>query len=300
MKLSSLLLAIVFCLMVAMGAYIFFINDLILGNTNLLIFGGLVISFVVIFVLQAEIDWAWWQRNPPQMHPALEHQMAIVLPYYRQLDTMEKRRFRDRVMLWVNGKEHLVKALNGFPEEVKNMIGAHGVMLTFGVDKYLMQPYERVVMYPHPFPSPDHPYLHNSEHFDENGKDGGFIFNATQLMHGINKPQHAYNIVLHEMAGAFMQVYPNHAFPHFTEEKISLLHQVRGMDLELIQKTIGTKEVEVKQVAVEHFFTNPVRFNELLPEEFVILCRIFNQNPLNTKRPVLDIQKIGDNPLKGI
>jgi Mlc titration factor MtfA (ptsG expression regulator) len=294
MKLSSILTSIIGCIALTLGVYVFLIAD-VKRYEYLVVFGILAVVFVTIIILQAEIDWYWWMRHPPEMPAPLEHQLATMIPFYRRLDSIEKKRFRDRCMLWVNGKEFLLQGLKSFPEDVKNLIAAYAVILTFGTEKYLLQPYERLVLYPHPFPSPDFQFLHNSEINDE---DGVVIFNAQPLMNGINNFRQHYNLILHEYSHAFIMNYPEHSFPSFTEN-IPQLAEIRGITLATIEKTVGIPDIDIRRVAIEHFFISPVRFHEILPDKYQRLCEIFNMNPLNAVRPVLQIEKIGNNPLAG-
>ena len=294
MNLSSILMSVIGCLFLTLGLYVFFLAD-IKEYVYLVSFAILGVAFIVINIMQAEIDWRWWLRHPPEMPAPLENQLATMVPFYKRLDVVERKRFRDRCMLWVRAKEHLLQGLTVFPEDVKNLIAAYGVMMTFGTEKYLLQPYERLVLYPHPFPSPDFQFLHNSEINDE---DGVAIFNAQPLMNGINNFRQHYNLVLHEYSHAFMTNYPAYSFPSFTE-KIPQLAEIRGITLETIEKTVGIPNVDIRRVAIEHFFISPTRFNEILPKEYQRLCDIFNMNPLNVARPVLQIEKIGINPLAG-
>lgn len=295
MKLSSIILSVLLCLAVALGGFIYLDKDT--DKVYIYIFGVFIFLMMIVYIMQAEIDWKWSLRNPPEMPAALERQLATMIPFYRNLDVVEKKRYRDRCMLWIQAKEHRIEGLNTFPEDIKNLIAGYGVMMTFGIEFYLLQPYERVVIYPHPFPSPNFKVLHNSE---VNHEDGVTVFNVAAIMAAFNKPLQYYNLVLHEYAAVFMHLYPDFAYPKFeSEEKSEQLQQVRGMTLEAIQKLVGLPTLDKKQVAIEHFFMNPTRFQALLPEEYQQLAEIFNMNPLQAGRPVLDIKKIGDNPLAG-
>lgn len=294
MKPSSVILSVLLCLAIALGGFIYLDKDT--DKIYIYIFGVFILSLAVVYIMQAEIDWKWSLRNPPEMPAALERQLAVMMPFYRNLDAVEKKRFRDRIMLWILGKEHLLQGLETFPEDMKNLIAAYGVMMTFGIEKYLLQPYERIVLYPHPFPTPNFQVLHNSE---INHEDGVTIFNAAPIMASFNKPLEYYNLVLHEYASAFIQLYPDLSYPEFPENKLAQLESVRGMKLEAIKKMIGLSDVDIRQIAVEHFFMNPQRFQAALPKEYEQFTQIFNINPINKGRPVLDIQKIGNNPLAG-
>lgn len=298
MKLSFVILVTLAAAFSILGYYLF-IEAVIKNTTYMYVFGFLVFGFIIVYILQAEIDWWWWQRKPPLMPEPLERQMGMLIPFYRHLNSVERKRFRDRVVLWVRAKDFSVKVLEEFPEEAKYMLAAYGVMLTFGIEKYLLQPYERVVLYPHPFPSPEHDYLHHSESHAEDGEKGVMIYNAAHLIPGINNPAQYYNLALHEYAGIFMTLYPSFDYPTFPESKWKDLERIRGASMAYVQEVVGIKNIDTRQVAIEHFFIQSARFKSILPKEYEQLCHVFNLDPLLVQMPVKDIQKIGFNPLKG-
>lgn len=296
MKLSSIIINLLLSLLLGMVAFIY-LYDGYPPKIYYYIFGLFLIGLVIVYILQAEIDWYWSLRHPPEMPAPLERQLGTVLPYYRQLDGVEKKRFRDRCMLWVQSREHLLEGLEDFPQEVKHIIASQVVMMTFGLEKYLLLPYDRIVLYPHPFPTPSHAFLHHSETHDG---DGVMIFNVNPLMSAIHKPREYYNLVLHEYGHAFIQNHPEAQFPVLNGEDWEKLASHRGFGLARAQQCVGMPELQPQQVMLEYFFTIPHAFQQELPEAYAQLCQVLNQDPLQAQRPVRDIHLIGENPLKGV
>ena len=48
------------------------------------------------------------------------------------------------------------------PEDLKAIIAHNLIQLTFGMEDYLLDPYERVVVYNHAFPTPKKQFLHTT------------------------------------------------------------------------------------------------------------------------------------------
>ncbi len=294
MRLSSLLLAFFGFSTICLLGYMTYTKSF--GSTLFYLLFICVVGLVAAYMMSPQLDWWWFKRTPPPMHRGVEKQMRVMVPFYDKLDSVEKKRFRDRVMLTMEAKEFIPVVFETLPEDVKTIIAAQIVMMTFGMEKYLLHPYERVVVYPHAFPSPNYKFLHSSE---INHEDGCVIFDAERMMLGVGNPSRYYNLILHEYAHAFLKIYPEYDFPIFNKESYPKLKEIRGLDFEFICKYVGMKEVDVRQVVVEHFFVTPKRFKHFLPEVYEQMTRIFNIDPTLGERPVLEILKIGENPLLG-
>ena len=59
-----------------------------------------VIISAMIWVLSPQIDWWWYQRNPPQLDPAIVQLLERHNPYYQQLFFEDKKKFQLRVALF--------------------------------------------------------------------------------------------------------------------------------------------------------------------------------------------------------
>ena len=250
-----------------------------------------VVMLAIIFVLSPQIDWWWANRNPPPVDPRIEGFLRKFFPYYGGLSLPLKKRFANRVALYNMATEYIPKAMAEVPEDVKGLIAANAVMLTFGQEEYRLSQFEKIVTYPHPFPSPQYPKdVHSSEIFDE---DGVILFSLEQLIPGASQRDRYYNIALHEYARIFTQMYRDHPYPKFDDSIWEKLEQISGFKTDAIKNYIGLPFIEPLPVSINYFFTFPSNFKTILPDLYDTYKRIFNQDPINSEIPVIDPGKQG-------
>lgn len=255
-----------------------------------------VIPFVIlataVYVLAPQIDWWWAKRKPLPVDPSQEKFLNKFFPYYRQLDISQKKRFMQRVSLYIMATDFTPMAMPSVPEDIKGLIAANIVMLTFGQDDFQLTPYEKVILYAHPFPSPQYrEYFHSTEHFEE---DGVILFSLEQLVPGATQPKQYYNIALHEYIRIFIKKYNQHKYPKLDDDIWVKLEAVSGFKTTAVRDFIGLPILEPLPVSINYFFTYPMKFKQVLPELYDQYQRIFNQNLIKASVPVVDISTISD------
>ncbi len=173
----------------------------------------------LIFILSPQINWWWYSRNPPELSTELRTFLERSCGYYRRLSMSEQRRFRGRVAMFNMGTdwEPLAFPEDSLPPDVQVAIAAQAVTLTFAREQFLFDKFEKVIIFPRPFPTPEHPYDHASEMHET---DGCLLFSADQVMKAFVKPTQWYNVAMHEYAKAFMLKYPNEPWPNFSSEDV--------------------------------------------------------------------------------
>lgn len=231
-----------------------------------------VVILTLIYTLSPQINWWWYRRYPPEppkeLWPLLER-----IPFYKNLSDAEKQRFRQRVALFNLAQEFMPQGVEVVPEDIKLVIGASAVQLTFYQDDFLFPKFENIVIYPKPFPTPQHPtQFHTSEIYEE---DGVVLLAAEPLMRAVVEPGQYYHIGLHEYAKVFRLKYPDLNWPHLSEESWELLEAVSGFSKEAIHKYINLDGIEIFPVSVTLFFTFPDRFLEYLPDVYKAYADIF-------------------------
>ncbi|MEM1319533.1 MAG: zinc-dependent peptidase [Bacteroidota bacterium] len=241
---------------------------------------------VVIYILQPQIDWWWYNRNPPKLDIKMIRTLDQFFPFYTKLSQQLKERFQKRLALYIFAHEYIGKdVLEEVPDDIKGVIAAMAVQLTFGHEDYLLTKYERIVIYPFPFLSPQFPRnIHASELFEE---DGVVIFAANKLMDGVVKPKQHFNIGLYEFARIYTNSYPDQEYPQFDEFIWGKLEAIGGFTKQDIEKTIGLPEPDAQAIGIGCFFTFPDKFQQLLPNAFDRYQQIFNINPSKPEHPVL-------------
>jgi len=229
----------------------------------------------LIFILAPQINWWWYSRNPPELSMELQTFLGQSCVFYRGLSKEDRRRFRGRIGLFNMGVdwEPLAFPEDALPPDVQVAIAAQAVALTFRREQFLFDQFEKVIVFPRPFPTPEHPYDHASEIHQT---DGCLLFSAEQVMLGFVKPMQWYNVAMHEYAKVFQLKYPEEAWPSFSEADVwSKLESVSGMPRAHVESVIGLAGVDAFPVAVHHYFTFPLRFATVFPAENQAFEKIF-------------------------
>lgn len=244
-----------------------------------------------IYVFSPQIDWWWANRNPPPIDPKIESFLRKFFPYYAQLSIPAKKRFLNRVALYNLATEYMPMVMEEVPADIKGLIAANIVMLTFGQEDYRLSRFEKIVAYPHPFPSPQYrDHFHSTEHFEE---DGVLLFSLEQLIPGATQGAKYYNIALHEYAKIFTLINKDHSYPRFEDTIWDKFEQISGFKTEAVKNYIGLPMIEPLPVSINYFFMFPQQFKETLPELHQQYQRIFNQDPTRRDFPVIDATKQG-------
>jgi len=234
-----------------------------------------VLVAALIWIFAPQINWRWYSRNPPALPVGLRVMLERFSGFYLRLNESEKKRFRDRTALFMMGTEWMPM---GWPDEtmppdVQFALAVQAVTLTFNKPRFLFDKFEKVVVYPLPFPSPEHDVVHASELYEE---DGCLLFSAEQLMQAFVQPGIMYNIGLHEYAKAFVLTWPHETWPDLQAEDIwDKLEAASRMPKEHIESVVGLPVEDPLPVAIHHYFTFPETFRALLPENAVAFDSVF-------------------------
>ena len=234
------------------------------------------VSLSLIFVFSPQIDWWWYKRRPPALDPRLRMLLVKYHPFYQTIPVVDKEKFRDRVALFMKANDFKSQGSDAVPEDVKAVVSANAVHMTFDLEKFLFPKFETIVVYAHPFPSPQYPQQeHVSELYEE---DGVLLFSAEQLMLGFSNPRQNYNIGLHEYAHAFVLSHPELLWPSLDDNTWALLERLSGFSKEYIDRWINRPDVELLPATIVHYFTFPESFAAALPELKTFFDGVFKSN----------------------
>jgi len=239
-----------------------------------------ILCAAVTYILAPQINWRWYQRWPPDLTDTLTALLERFSGFYERLVPLEKKRFRTRVALFRMSIDWVPMGFqeDQLPPDIELALASQAVMLTFMKEEYLFKQFEKVIVYPLPFPSPEFPFAHASEIYE---KDGCLLFSAQQVLQGFIQPKQYYNVGLHEYARVFIASYPHEAYPDFSAEDVwGKLAYVSNMDRVFIESIIGLAGISVLPVAIHHYFIFPERFQAAFPNETDVLDKVFNRTTL--------------------
>ena len=271
------------------------------GFWTLLLVAVVVIE-AVIYVMSPQINWWWWQRSPPLLDERSASILADYCAFYRPLSPELKQKFRNRVALFLLGNEFMRPVhpsemdadtlRTRVPEDLKVAVAAAAVQVSFGQPKFSTTKFEHVILYPHPFPSPQFATVHTCELYEP---DGVVMLDADTLMVGFNQPRQIFSIGLYEMVRIFKmeslrdsETGPSVSTPNFDVVTLETLEKVSSMTRKQIAAVVGLDDLDDFAVAAYHFFTFPKGFQSLLPDLYQLFVNIFKQNPLDTEHPVVN------------
>lgn len=276
MKIYSLsrVLAFPFVVALALLAYLEFVEYKDIGWWLL----PPLMAIVVLIILNGEIDYWYLKKKPIPLDPRERSLLVQYVPFYNKLSPSEKKKFEDRVSLYVGAREWKnvgTADLKEIPDDVKSMIAAQSIQLTFYDKDFLLGDYDRIYTYKHPFPSPRFKFLHTVE---TNAEDGMIIYSMDHALPGISSPYRFYNVVMHGYAEAYIRQNPQKNYPNVNDTMWEQIALISGFGKEQILSTLGFEQINLQPLLLNFYFTFPVELKQHLPEVFASFKQIFTMD----------------------
>jgi hypothetical protein len=234
-----------------------------------------VVVLALFYIFSPQIDWYWYQRHPPELPEKLRLFFEQHSAFYQQLQREEDRlAFRHKVALFKIATDFKSpEEGTEVSEDLKLVVAACGLPLTFQQPNFLLAKFETVVVFPRAFHSPQYPHhVHTSELFEE---DGVLLFSAPHLMKGFMSPKEYYDVGMHEWARAFVLSYPQFGWPMDVPQRWHDFGRISGFPAQAILQWINRPDVELLAATIVHYFHFPEQFKAVLPVEYGQLEGIF-------------------------
>ncbi|MGQ0826994.1 MAG: zinc-dependent peptidase, partial [Bacteroidota bacterium] len=216
-------------------------------------------------------------------------------PYFKTLDLSLQQRFVKRTSFFIQQKKFVARRELAMTDAIRILVTACAIQVTFGLDTYILDTFEYVVIYPNVYESP----LTGKMHKGETNLSGFICLSWKHVLEGIRNPNDNYNLGLHEWTHAlrfnsinyeatdyFFDGYINkwvaHALPEYTRLK-------NGKPS--IFRRYGAANIhEFLSVCTEHFFESPDEFKSTAPGFFSQMCILFNQSPGKENPTKIDVR----------
>ncbi|NQZ77025.1 MAG: zinc-dependent peptidase [Ekhidna sp.] len=222
----------------------------------------------------------------PVLYLSKKHQdfLARNFTYYQKLSPESRKRFEQRVASFMGSKKFIPRQMNHVTWEMKVLISASAIQLTFGFPKLELSYFRNILVFPQSFFSRANQQYHKGE---VNPRMKAIVLSWKDFVDGYLKTD-GRNLGLHEMAhalrlenkiknreynflnGRLLQEWEEHA--RRTMEEINAGTEV------FFRSYGGVNNEEFFAVAVENFFERPLEFLERHPLTYQTLCKLLNQN----------------------
>jgi MtfA peptidase len=208
----------------------------------------------------------------PKKLPDTHRYMLTRFAFYRKLPEKKKAYFEHRVHEFIvkyafYGKQDLVVT-----EEMRVMIAATYVKLTFGFRVYLFDVFDKIILYPDSYESTIHNQLHNGEF---NPRVKAIVFSWAHFQKGHENDTDNLNLGIHEFAHALhfygLKKRDNGAalFAHKYERILKEIrypaNRQKLLDSQYFREYAYANHFEFIAVLLEHFFETPQAFKNEFP-----------------------------------
>lgn len=203
-------------------------------------------------------------------------------PFYRKLSARRKRYFEHRLLSFLKRYQFIGKDIEVTPE-MKIIVAGTYVTLTFGMRQYLIERFEKILIYPTQYFSTINQEYHKGEY---NPIMKAVVFSWEDFLLGHQTSNDNVNLGLHE----FSHVLHFHALKSndpsaiiFYDEfnAISKYYSDAALFSELVSKGYFREyayqnQFEFLAVVLEHFFESPEIFKEKFPDLYSKVTKMIN------------------------
>lgn len=212
--------------------------------------------------------------------------------YYKNLCPSDKIRFEKRVQYIISSKAFIPRDKKPVTTEMKALIAASIVQLTFGFPGLHLTHFKKIIIYPEDYYSRLNRTFHKGE---VNPGRGIIVLSWNHFKKGYSEKDSFKNLGLHEMAHALRL--ENNIFNeeyNFLDESIMEkwekycnveVRKIRKGEESFFRRYAGTNTEEFFAVAVENFFERPQEFSEIHPDFYQIMVALLQQDPLALNNP---------------
>jgi MtfA peptidase len=213
--------------------------------------------------------------------------LVSYFPYYNNLNIAQKKQFERRLKYFLMDKEFIGRRMPEVTEEMKTLIGACAVQITFGYKPLKLSNFPQILLYPSQYYS----RYTKKNHTGEVNANGIIVLSWEHFLKGYKVPDDGFNLGLHEMAhalkleDAFSQeefAFIDHDdLTDFYKKGSSEYNKIRLGQKSFIREYAAMNREEFFAVCVEQFFEQPTEFKNALPELYTSLSHLLKQDPLN-------------------
>lgn len=247
-------------------------------------FGFFIFSSFELFLNQPIFRYPYFSHS--KLTAAQSFILRTQFPFYQKLSSKHKIYFEHRIYKFL--KKYPFYGREGFiiDDEVKILIAATGVMVTFGMRNYLFRHLSQIIVYPDVYFSNINKDYHKGEYNPglktivfswKHFKEGHYVTNDN-----LNLGIHEFSHILHYQG---LQK-SNTCARIFSNNYETLMKQVkhppnlkRLIESEYFRVYAYTNEFEFVSVILEHFFESPHQFKQEFPELFLLTQKMIGFSP---------------------
>ena len=257
--------------------------------TGVLLFVGMFILSILddlsIFLFQKPLYIHVYLR-PRKISPEQEFILRQKFQFYQQLNNRQKIYFHHRIASFTKKYQFIPRQDFVLTKEIETLIAATFIMLTFGMRRYLIDSFDKIIIYPGQYLSTQSQQYYKGEF---NPRMKAVVFSWQDFKEGYEISNDNLNLGIHE----FSHVIHYHSMQHQDASSLTFKKYYTQLSKEvnhkpnkqmLIESTYFriyayTNRYEFISVIIEHYFETPLEFQTKFPKLFQNVSRMLNHLP---------------------
>lgn len=259
---------------------------------GLLLLGAFIFFFFMFIMSVLDDIWIAIFHKPLYIHlylkpkkiaPEEESFLRQNFPFYQNLSERHKVYFHHRLSTFKKKYAFIPREDFQIDREMQTLVAGTYVMLTFGMRRYLINSFDKIIIYPEEYYSSHTEQYHKGEF---NPRMKAVVFSWKDFMAGYEIGNDNLNLGIHE----FSHVIHHHSLRSndgsslaFRKQHDRLLKEVNHppnrqklIDSEYFRIYAYTNHFEFISVIIEHYFETPSEFKMQFPELFDNVSKMLN------------------------
>lgn len=234
----------------------------------------LIVIGLAVYFMKAELDYKFHEANPIELDPQVINFLEKKHDFYQSLNDSNKEKFRDRLSLYVEARmfKGIASEQKQVPEDLKVLVACHAVQMTLAHEDKLIGDFDRIILYQHPFGTPNKQFLHIVETELE---DGVIILMMPYLLNAIHHPDKYYNIAFHAYGEALIKQNPQWDLSELERVSWEDIETISGFKKDKLLLALGYDQIDLLPIIVAIYFSHREKFEAHLPRVKDSLDRIF-------------------------
>jgi Mlc titration factor MtfA (ptsG expression regulator) len=209
------------------------------------------------------------------------------IPYFKHLSPIGKAKFISRLTNHFVHKNFEGRKGQRITREIKTMISASAVQLTFGLRYSFLNHFDTYIIFPRKFQlTEDYPEMYGATL-----PNGTVIFSLRKLEEGYADYKDGVNLGIHEFAHALVIQHKVGVLSEmdwhvdYDEWEDFAYKRIKGSNSEKrnhFRRDVVETPTEMFPILVEEFFERPDEFHSVFPGIYMSLVKLLNQNPRRT------------------
>jgi Mlc titration factor MtfA (ptsG expression regulator) len=258
----------------------------------LLVLGAALLYILMFFISFLDDIWIAFFGKPLYIHlylkpkkitPEQEYILRQKFEFYKKLSDKEKVYFHHRIASFTEEYELISREDFVVTKEVQTLVAATYVMLTFGMRRYLIDSFNKIILYPDAYYSNTNQEYHKGEF---NPVMKAVVFSWNDFIKGYEVDNDNLNLGIHE----FTHVVHHHSMRNNDASSLNFRKHYQQLYKEVNHppnrerlissdyfRVYGyTNPYEFISVIVEHYFETPQLFKKEFPELFENVSLMLN------------------------